>query len=353
MNLPAIIEAKDLVAFDAMTFDGFYQKVKEQYWIDAPDISTEESRDRIRSAAAKVAKLKRDVERQADSLKAEAANVVKTINAGKKEALDKMQELQDTIRKPLTDWEDLDKNRIAGHEAKIAEIEALKQHAQDIDPAELDLRLEALGGIAQRDWQEFGNRATMAINMTRDHLTATKGRRVKEIADAAELAELRRKQEEQERKDREDRIAKEATAAAEAAAKIEAERKAKSAAEAQANVQRAAQEANERAAKAEADKLAAAQKAEQDRVAAAEKAEADRVAAEAAATKREQERQAAETKRVADETAMREKDKTHKAKIHNEILAALSELHSGSQEEMKAIIKAIAQGKIPHVSIGY
>ncbi len=246
---------------------------------------------------------------------------------------------------PLTDWENADKSRIKGHEDVIAEIINLGNpppESASYPVADIDTMLGRLGGLAQRDWQEFANRATLAINQTRDALTTLKARRVKEIADAAELARLKKAEDDRLQKEREDKIA--------ADAKTEADNRAK-----------AAEEGKERAdwltmyAEAEGhnNTLNVAAKAEKDKLAAAKKAEDDRIAAEAAATKREQDRQAAETKRLADEQAAREKDKAHRAKINNEILLALSEIHTGTQEEAKAIITAIAQGKIPHTKITY
>jgi hypothetical protein len=78
----------------------------------------------------------------------------------------------------------------------------------------------------------------------------------------------------------------------------------------------------------------------------------EKIAADAAQAERD--RIAAEKEREDAETARREADRSHKAKVNNDILAALIGLPVCiSEEQGKEIITAIAKGLIPNLKITY
>ncbi len=93
-------------------------------------------------------------------------------------------------------------------------------------------------------------------------------------------------------------------------------------------------------------------RAEAERKRIADKAALDKVLSDALAEA------AAKQKIIDDATAKRNADTAHKAKINNEALAALAnvigaETSQLSTEYAKSIVIAIAEGKIPHVTITY
>lgn len=88
----------------------------------------------------------------------------------------------------------------------------------------------------------------------------------------------------------------------------------------------------------------------------AEAAEEQRRQDQAAADKRAQDAREAEERREREESAKREADTKHKAKINNEAMAALIKVLGTAispQDQAKAVIIAIASGKVPHVKITY
>lgn len=315
------------------------------------DISTDAGRKEIASIAYKVARSKTALDEMGKTLVADIKAQAAKIDAERRVIRDRLDALKDEVRKPLTDWEDAEKNRVAGHEQAIAAMAQLL-HTPATGSADIRRYLEDLSGIMQRDWQEFAARATGTADQVRESLNKTLSDFVKREEEAAELARLRAEQAEREKKEREERIAREAAekakAEAEAKAKREAEETARKAAAEQKRIEQEKADAQARAEKAEADRLAAIAKAERDAKEAAEKAERDRLAAIEAEKRRHEEA----ARRAAAEAAAREADNKHRAKVNNAAVAAL--VSGGIAEDVaKAVVTLIAKRQVPAVSISY
>jgi len=206
------------------------------------------------------------------------------------------------------------------------------------------------------DWDE-------AIHMD-DLFTREREIKRKEAEFARIEAEAKAKAEaerlEKEKAEREERIRKEAAEKAEREAKekIEAEK--------------------QRALKAEADAKAAAEKAERNRIAAEERAKLEairveeaRLAAEKQAEidkqnaikkaveeaeqkqRAEKEAEAREAARIKAEEERKASDKKHQARINNEVLVDLMAVCGLPELGAKAIIEAVAKGKIKNMRIQY
>ena len=346
-----------------------------------PDGSTDAGRKACASHALKVSRAKMDYVRLADALKADAAKVVKGVNAEIKVIETRMDALRDQLLAPVEAYKAREKARVAAHEAHLALFADMIARANMATmasnaPANIKIIIDECNE-AQTDREEFTERAIKAKVDTLDHLIDMFADAEKREAEAAELARLRAEAAERERVAHEERIAAKARADAEE----KAAREAKAAAERaererqrlideqrrQEAVAKAAQEAKDRAAaealaRAERERQAAidaAAKAERDRIAAAERAEQARIATEAEAKRREQEAAervrrelAAKEKAEADERARREADKAHRARVNRSAMSAL--VAAGVEEGSARIaITAIAKGKIPGVSISY
>ena len=240
------------------------------------------------------------------------------------------QEKIDEVEKRETD-------RINAIKSKIAEfstlqtflsLDGLKDHIAALAATEIDM-----------SYAEFSLEAASALTesiMKHQELLA---RKMKEEADAAELAELRKLAAEQQKK-RDDELREIAIAQAAAHA---------------ANAERikAAQREASLIAQAESDRLAAV-KREADLLAKAEEEKAAAIKAEqdkATALIAERERHQAQLMK---EQIARENDTKHKGKINREAMAAFLEFAPALDEnDAKHIIKLIACGKIPHISINY
>lgn len=353
MNALVTIETlTPAIVFAPGGVEGIISKLETDVRAVAPDISTEAGRKAVASLAYKVARSKTALDEMGKELVSDLKSQTNKIDAERRIIRDRLDALRDEVRKPLDDFENAEKERVAGHEAILAVILAACNGISDASSGAIRSKMDEVRDLSQRDWQEFATRATATTDTARKTLEAALAQATKREADAAELVRLRAEQLAREQADREAKIATEAAERARVAAETKAKREAEEAA-AKAEIERKRAEKDKadaiaRAEKAEADKQAAAAKAARDAKEAAEVAERGRLASIEAERKRVADAAAKE----AAEKARREADKAHRAKLNNEALAALTAL--GVQEVIgKAIIAAIARGEVPHVTINY
>ena len=356
------------------------------------DASTPAGREETRSLAYEIARTKTKLDNIGKDLTEEARKVTSAVNAERKVLRERLEELQERVRAPLTAWENRDKARIEEHEAALRVIAGWADISADTSSVQISYHIDMfdLAKFDYRNWQEFEPRANIAIAATRDTLRKMHADAVKRETEAAELAKLRaeeaerqRIQAEKERAEREARIAQEAAEAAKREAETRAAEEAaqaqRMAEAAQRRLEAEAQAAKEREARAEADRIESEareklaqerieqmrrQKAEDDakaeaaKMVAAAKAEADAQAAAEAAT-------AAERKRLNDQAATlqaeadaRAANIAHRRTATREAVAAvmtiMGEFYGEPDEKCgKTIVEAIARGAIPHVTISY
>lgn len=325
--LADINEENAATIFKGDGLDPFFQHIKDSV-NEVPDLSTKKGRDRVASLAAQVSRSKTAVEKHGRDNLRRVKELPKRLEAELRDFVNKCDALRDEVRQPLTDWE--------------AEQELLAQEKAAQEAA-----------------------AALALQVENDHEIGLLMNREFDRDLAEKAAEAKRIQAEIEAKAEQERIDREARIAAEAAekAKQEAEEKAarelaesqKREVEAKLEIERAAkaqkdaEEATRRAVElAEQQKIAAAEREEQQKEA-AKQAQKDAVArAEAAERKRQQDEIEAEQA----EQARRDADKNHKRKVNGEILHDLM-MHGFDEEDAKALIKDIVNGKIRHTSIKY
>lgn len=276
----------------------------------APDVSSAKSRKEIASLAHKVSRSKTLLDGLGKDLVTEWKTNAKAVDNERKLIRDRLDALRDEVRKPLTDWEEAEKARIAA-----------EQLAKEIES----------------DWD-----AALAENDLFDRQREIE-RKEEEIrlAEEAKIEAARIEREEKERIERDAKIAQEAAdkarIEAEAKAKAEKERAEQEIINAKAAAELEKQRAIEAAKQAEIDKLQAIKDAE-DRV--KQKAEADRLALV-----------------VSERIAKAEADKKaanrrHQSAVNNKILAALK-LIGIDEKTGKELIKAIATKTIDNLRIDY
>lgn len=316
------------------------------------DISTPTGRSAIKSLANKVARSKTALDDMGKDLVSDLKKQTGAIDAERRTIRDRLDALKDEVRKPLTDWENAEKDRVSGHEIAIGELVTLGLFIAEPDTLQISDRLAQLAAMPPRDWQEFKFRADKARSEAFATLTILKDRALARETEAAELVRLRAEQVAREQKEREDRIAAEAADKARIVAEAQAARDAKEAADKAATerqqVEAAEAAAVARAEKAERDAKAAVERAERDRVTAEAKAELDRVTAID-----DERRRVAAIKAVEDAaTLKRESDRAHKKRINSEVLEALTSLGLSTAQGV-AVVTAIVKGEIPHTRIQY
>ncbi|MGR3219242.1 MAG: hypothetical protein ACUZ8H_05410 [Candidatus Anammoxibacter sp.] len=339
-------------------------------------IDTQKDRDNIRAIAAKVGSTKSTLQKIGTKYTETMRAAVKESNAERDRGVTILQTLQEDIRKPLTEYEEAEKQRVADADRAIEILSDCATFADDcahpsdsetiktrID--ELNLRYENLSfsGFSEDDEQKYKNRADHIYNQTRRSLARKLEQELQHESDKKELAELRETQEKQRKKDEDDKIRQEAAdkakAEAEEKSRIERESSEKAAADTLAaekekseRVEREKKEAERKAEEERSAKIAALEKAETDKIEAKKQAQRDKEAAVQA----EQDRLVALGKREEAARKEREADKKHREKINNNAIAAIEEvpgLEELSEGYIVQIIEAIAESKIPRVTISY
>jgi hypothetical protein len=365
------IKAEDL--FIEATITPILDNIEKYVRSIPQDISTAKGRQEIISLAAKVCSTKTFIDGVRMKLTEGWRTQTATVNASGKKSKERLQKLQDETRAPMSEWENVEKERVAKMEAALSEIVGAGPHSltnwQTLTVDAMKDRLFEIGNDST-DWQDYERRAQAAIALACEQIGEAISKREKYDAEQAELAQLRKAaaeraaadelaRVEKSRLEREEAIATRARVEAEekaardkVAAEVEAERQRVAIQEkAKADAARAAQaqqEAEARAIQAESDRLAAQLKAEQARIAAEAKAKQD--IADALEAKRLQDEATAEAERRAQEK--RESNKAHRGKVDREIVAALANL-GYDETTSTALIAAIVKGDVVHVRIDY
>ena len=224
---------------DRKNLDEFYGKVEKMAKGLVADPLTKEGASQIKSCARQIASVKKKVDDYGKDVVAELKALPKIIDENRRIFREKMEALQDEIRRPVTEIEQREE-----------EIDAIVQRHMRIgaDAASGDIQkeIESVKAIelTEEKWHESLEKAKKAVNGELNALNLMFESALKREEEQRELAELRKKQEEAERIIREQKIREEA----ERKAREQAE--AKAAAE-KARMQREKEEAERKAAEAE------------------------------------------------------------------------------------------------------
>ena len=345
-NEIAVIEIPEDKALSVFTaekgLDPYLEQIAAQARSFVPDLSTKKGRDAIASIAYKVRQSKSAMDKAGKALVDKLKQQPKLVDAERKRMREFMDALADEVRKPLDDFEAAEAERVEALQTKIAVIRGyreINETMSSVDIAAVIVRAESV--IVDQLFEEFEAEAHREKAATIEALKSALVKRQQYEAEQAELERLRAEAAAREQKEREERIAKEAAEraqreAAEAAAREKAEQEAKAKAE------------REAAERREMELKLAAEKAEREKLEAEERAKRAAIEAE----ERIKREAAAKAAAEAEETRKREADKKHRAKINNEIVAALDP--SGiTQDQAKEIVTLIAKGQVPHVKISY
>ena len=353
----AVIQNLDKSVVFAGGLDDILNKISEELKKDLPDISTKQGRKEIISRARKAASCKSVILDLGFELTEDSRKNIAAINADRNKAEQFLDNLRDEIRKPVTDWEKREEDRISDHETSLILLKCSVSSDMTVD-ALVKLK-DGILEVYNRNWEEFQFRADAVYKENVDNINACTEQRKKRDVEALELEKLRKElaerqtieakqREEQAEKEREERRKKELEEVAEKARKAAEEKAKEDAIKLEAENNRKLAEEKARADKAAKDLENAKIKAENDKIAAEKKAKADAEAAVAAERKRVADKEAAEKQ----ETERREADKKHRAGVQNESLKAIVKV-VGDDETAKKILLAIIQNEIPNIRIEY
>lgn len=317
-DLVVIEKANAMTVFkSADQIEDILQKVEREVMSFVPDVTTAKGRKEIASLAYKVAQTKTYLDGLGKDLVAELKEIPKLIDANRKTVRDRLDELKEKARQPLTDYE-VEQERIKQEEeAKRAAEELAKKIESDHEMALLmndAFDRELAEKIAEQERQRIAHEEEIKRQ------AEERAKREAEEKAAAEIAAAKKREE--------DAIA--AKAQAELLAKQEKEK-----------AEREAKEALERAEREKQEAIEAERKKAQD--------EADRIRREAEA---KEAARLAEEKRIKDEEERRAQDKAHRKEVNNKILSDL--IKAGSSEDVaKSIITAIVKGEVFATLIAY
>jgi chromosome segregation ATPase len=245
-----VAEKEALQAFfaDGRNLDELYGQVETMARGLVADVSTKEGISQVKTAARQLASVRTKVDDIGKKVVADLKALPKVIDENRRAFREKMEALQDDIRRPVTEIENRE-DEIEG----IAETHVRLGADATAEAIERELECVKAIPLTKERWKESLGRAEKAVAGEIYALELMKAGAEKREQEARELEELRKKQAEADRIIREQKIREEAErrareeaearAAAEKARlereKAEAERKA-------ADAERAAQEARER-----------------------------------------------------------------------------------------------------------
>lgn len=350
-DIATIVETNPVaVLIDAKTYTEFYQHIKAEVEAFEPDISTVASRKNIASLAYKVIRTKTAIDAAGKKLNEDARAKIKKIDEARRLIRADLDALAEQARKPLTEWENAEEQRInavGDFFDHISDCKTLELGA-NIDTIKLKLSRLSEVRLDEAILLDRTEEGELALASAREFLTQALTTTEKAELDAIELERFRAENEARIKAERE------------AAEKAELERLAKETAD------RAAAEAlhREEAAKRLAEKAAEYARAEEKRLAeeAIAKVEREKQAAiakleaEKLALIREQERKNAERKaneeREAAKQSKREANKYRRARLIKEAKEAILALGIDGKIAMQ-IVDAIIDGEIPHIKMEF
>lgn len=280
----------------------------------AGDLSVKKNRDAVKAMVTKFTKSKTYLEAKGKELAAEYKAIPKAIDANRKLVKDTITELQEVVRKPLTDWEN--EQQAIADKLAAEEAAALLAKQKDADH-EMALLLddkfnqEAKAELERIEQERIAYEAQLAANAA---------------AEATRLAEAKAEEEKQ---------------------RVEAEKAEAIRKEQRAIIEKEQAEQRERQLKIDAEN------AEKQRIIDAENAEKKRLKDIELAKQQQIEQQKAEQARLIAEQKARDEDLEHRKNINNSASIALQDIAGITEDQAKAVIIALVKGQIPNASLKY
>lgn len=320
------------VSFEVSEYSEFYNQIAtvRDLCNFIPDMTTDEGYNKSKRVALDVGKILTKLEKVRKDKKSFFIEGGRQVDSQAKSIAAELEEARLPHKEAYKALDGLVKERERKRkeelENRVEHLRTLPQQMADSCSDEVLTALQYLQKEECLDFFEFTQLALMARNDSRKSLQEMYTRKLKEEKDAEELKRLREEQARREQQEREDRIRKEATEKAERekAEAIAREKEAK----------RMAEEAAKREAEARA-------MAEQRAKEAAEQSRLDEIA-----------RQEREAQRVKEEQERREANKKHVGNIRREAKEDLMTLGL-SETQAKAIVLAVNNSSIRHISINY
>jgi len=203
-----VVEKKDLQAFflDPEKLDALYGHVEKMARALVADPLTKEGASQIKSCARQIASVKKRIDDIGKDVVADLKDLPRKIDANRKTLRERLEALQDDIRRPVTE--------IENREDEIDGIKGIHLRLANASSEEIAKELKFVSEIplTEEKWHESLEKAKAAIAGETKALELLKSTAEKREKDAAELEQLRKNQEEADRIIRENKIKEEARA---------------------------------------------------------------------------------------------------------------------------------------------
>lgn len=328
---------------DGKKLDAIYTRIEKMALGLVADVTTKEGVSQIKTCARQIASAKIKVDDAGKKVKAELNRLPDLIDENRRNFREKMEALQEEIRRPVTEIEEREK--------EIEDIKAMHLAVAMSGSAIIKQQLEKVKAIelTAEKWKESLAKAEKAVAGEISAMTIMLEAAEKREQEARELEELRKKKEEADRIIREQKIKEEA----EHRAKAEAE--ARAAAE-KARLEREKAEAERRAAEAEKARQEAEEKARN----AKDSIERASIGAQQAVTPMS--KTLPQPKPSAWTPEMKAVNKAVYEQIAEYVLPEIRKTIVGftdngyrvaAEEAAKAVVKAILTGKISNLKVEY
>lgn len=349
VEVPENFKSQVAVFNDRKAFDALVEACRVKAADVGSDVSTAKARDEIKSMAFKIRKVGVAIDNAGSDLADDMRKQVGAIDKSRREYKATLVDLAETVRKPVTEWQEAEDARVKKVRETMLEITELGRvpfnatsalianRIRDLDDMVID---ESFGDLQE----QAKDRATVAGDVLAVALVDAKERE----RQAAENERLRKEAAEQARIAAEERKARDMLEAQREAAERQKERDAT----ARAAAQQAKIDALEAEATAAKERAAAAERREKE---AAEREE-KRLAAEEAENKRLELMAAAQQEAIAkaakENEARIKQEKADETKLIGEAVIDLSNVKPGENGLVLSIVKAIIAGRIRHVTFG-
>ena len=161
-------------------------------------IDSSEGRDAIRSLAHRVTKTKTAMLKVVDDWATKERALLKSVKTESDHLAGELDKIRDRTRKPLTDWENYDKERTAEHETALGQIFNACLFVGAPTIAAIQQRMAQIRTLEGRNWEEYRDRAAEGVQESIASLKAmlakaelAEAERIEAEATKAELAALK------------------------------------------------------------------------------------------------------------------------------------------------------------------
>jgi hypothetical protein len=172
------------------------------------DISTHDGRKAVASLAYKISRSKTYLDEQGERLVEEWKKSAKSVDIERKRIRDRLDALRDEIRKPLTDFENKEKERIAGHEEALRLLGApMLVISRSNSPQEIESHAKhAIMYFQSRQWDEFIDRAGKKYSEVISFLDLMLRESKDRIAKEKELIRLQKEESDRKQRKRDEQL---------------------------------------------------------------------------------------------------------------------------------------------------